>query len=450
LAITNGFGSQVTLSGTGNTFEGPLLISGAGTGGQAYRFSVASLADSTTANGRIVFSVSSVSHGNGSVFVYTGSSDLTLNNRVIEIASTGATPVNGHQIRRDGSGTITINTDLLVNSTTAQTLSLGGTNTTGVNTFDGAISNGASSAISLTKVDAGTWVLSGTNIYTGNTTISAGILEVGGSGSLGAGNYAGTISIANVSGGTLRVNSTASQILGGVISGAGALVKGNSGVLTLTNANLYTGATTVNAGTLLVNGSTAVGSAFTVGGALASGTPTLGGTGTIGGTVNIAEASGGVAGTLSPGASIESLASGALTMGTGSTFVFESLNNASTGADLMVVNGGLSLTSVNLDLTGANLADPGWAVNDKLTLISYTGSTITSGFVGFANNSLHTFGLNEWRFLYDDSTPGSNYFSEATGSQFVTMELITVVPEPSSLAMLAFGLISLWLFRKRQ
>ena len=53
--------------------------------------------------------------------------------------------------------------------------------------------------------------------------------------------------------------------------------------LILVGTNTYTGATTVNAGTLLVNGSTVSGSAVAVNN---SGT-VLGGTGTIGGTVNV-------------------------------------------------------------------------------------------------------------------------------------------------------------------
>jgi hypothetical protein len=79
-----------------------------------------------------------------------------------------------------------------------------------------------------------------------------------------------------------------------------------------------------------------------------NGSGTLGGEGTIGGTVN-------VNGILSPGGSIESLASGALTMNSGSTFVFEAVDNTTTGADQMAVDGALSLTDVTLDLTNAEL-----------------------------------------------------------------------------------------------
>ncbi|MEX3813611.1 autotransporter-associated beta strand repeat-containing protein [Paraburkholderia sp. BR13439] len=41
----------------------------------------------------------------------------------------------------------------------------------------------------------------------------------------------------------------------GVLSGSGALTKAGNGVLTMTNANTYTGMTTISAGTLALTGS---------------------------------------------------------------------------------------------------------------------------------------------------------------------------------------------------
>ena len=69
------------------------------------------------------------------------------------------------------------------------TLNLGGTNM-GNNTISGLIEDGNGSGIAgttvndktaLLKQDSGTWILSGTNTYTGATTISGGILRVNGS-----------------------------------------------------------------------------------------------------------------------------------------------------------------------------------------------------------------------------------------------------------------------------
>jgi autotransporter-associated beta strand protein len=84
-----------------------------------------------------------------------------------------------------------------------------------------------------------------------------------------------------------------------VISGTGSFTQAGSGTTTLSLTNTYTGVTTVNAGTLLVNspGSLAAGSAVTV-----NNGGTLGGDGTINGTVTVA-----AGGHIAPGASVGTL-----------------------------------------------------------------------------------------------------------------------------------------------
>ncbi len=261
---------------------------------------------------------------------------------------------------------------------------------------------------------AGTVTLSGTIDLQSASTLDAygtgGLLDVTGSISTSMGSGGLTIASSNSSGGVVRFGST----------------------------NTYLGNTTVNSGaTLQINGANnGLGSVNVNSGA------TLGGTGSIAGAVN-------VTGVLSPGASIQSLASGALTMTAGSTFGYEAANNTATGADLMVVNGALSLTGATLDLSAANLALGTWVAGDKLTLISYTGAAITSGFTGYTDDTTYTggiFGLNQWVFNYNDSTAGANYNGEATGSSFVTL---TAVPEPD-VTMLVGGLGLVALLRRRR
>lgn len=225
--------------------------------------------------------------------------------------------------------------------------------------------------------------------------------------------------------GGLNTNST---FAGSIVNGAGEakFAKVGTGILTLSGTSTYTGATTVSAGTLLVNGALGNTAVSVTGGK-------LGGTGTIGGSIT-------VSGALSPGASIESLEIGALTMNSGSTFIFEAADTSATGADLLVVNGALSLTNVTLDLTGAALGLGSWLEGDKLTLISYTGTEITSGFAGYTDGGYYTFGANLWQFNYNDTTPGTNYLSEADGTSFVTL---TVVPEPGAALLGGIGLLAL-------
>jgi autotransporter-associated beta strand protein len=102
----------------------------------------------------------------------------------------------------------------------------------------------------LTVAGSGTLALGGNNTYTGDTTISGGMLRLESAGMLNSGNYTGNIT----NNGTFNYGSSAAQTLAGVVSGTGSVIKSGSGLLTLSGANTYTGNTTVAAGTLeLVN-----------------------------------------------------------------------------------------------------------------------------------------------------------------------------------------------------
>ena len=111
--------------------------------------------------------------------------------------------------------------------------------------------------------------LTGSNTYTGGTTVSAGTLQVGNGGS---GEFLGSPSVAlNSSSVALVFNESDSQTYSGLISGSGKLAQTGTGMLTLLGSNTYTGSTTISAGTLQVgNGTTAA--------ALGTGTVTDSGT----------------------------------------------------------------------------------------------------------------------------------------------------------------------------
>jgi autotransporter-associated beta strand protein len=215
-----------------------------------------------------------------------------------------------------------------------------------------------------------------------------------------------------------------------------ALTKVGMGSLTLSGTNDYTGPTLVTAGTLLVNG--ALGNtpvSVTAG--------TLAGSGTIAGSVSV-----GFGGTLSPGTSLESLATGTLTMHSGAILEYEIIDNGINGADLLAVNGPLSLSNVTLSLDAASLtalAAGSWSFGDKITLLSYLdgGSGITAGFNGYLDDTSYFFGTNEWLFNYNDTTAGNNFESDVNAdgqNHFVTM---TLIPEPSAALLGALGILSL-------
>ena len=131
-------------------------------------------------------------------------------------------------------------------------------------TFSGVMSGSGS----LVKSGTGTFTLSANNTYAGTTTVNAGTLVVGTgstSGSLGAGNVI-------LGGGALQFSRSDTVTLSQAISGSGTLrmeSPGNastgSGVLVLSQANSYSGTTSLVRGTIRVSNSDALGSSSLVG-----------------------------------------------------------------------------------------------------------------------------------------------------------------------------------------
>lgn len=93
---------------------------------------------------------------------------------------------------------------------------------------------------------------------------------------------------------------TIGQILEDAAAQAGVLTKSGTGILTLTNANMYSGATKVDGGTLLVSNTT--GSGTGTGPVMVHTNGTLGGTGIISGAVTL-----NAGGTVSAGVSVGTL-----------------------------------------------------------------------------------------------------------------------------------------------
>lgn len=222
--------------------------------------------------------------------------------------------------------------------------------------------------------------------------------------------------------------------MGDMPADAGAFTKAGANTLTLTQASTYSGGTTVTQGTLLANNST--GSATGTGAVTVNG-GTFGGTGSASGAVAI-----NTTGVLSPGASVGTFGTGALSLNTGSTFAYE-LNTNSVNGDLLNANGDLSFDgSVTLSLTdlGSNSL---LALGTKFTLISYFGVWDGETFSGFADNSDFTMLGNEWRINYDDISAGS-----VNGGTYNNAVTLTVIPEPG--AVLLGGLGLLVLLRRRR
>jgi fibronectin-binding autotransporter adhesin len=260
----------------------------------------------------------------------------------------------------------------------------------------------------LKQIGTGTTILTGTNTYTGTTTISAGTLQVGNGGTTGT---LGTGNVVNTA--ALSFNRSDSLTVSNLISGTGGTVSQiGTGTTTLTGNNTYTGATNVNAGTLLINGNqSAATGAVTVTG---SGT-TLGGTGTIGGAVtvnagaNIAPGNGGNTTAI--------LSTGALTLAPTSNFRVD-LNGTTVGSqyDQLNVTGSVTLTGSNLVVT---VGFSPITVGEKFTIINNDGTDAVIGM--FAQGSTVT-GSNGDKFTIN--------YRGGDGNDVVLT--VAAVPEPST------------------
>ena len=251
-----------------------------------------------------------------------------------------------------------------------------------------------------------------------------------------------TVTLTSGTGKSFTLGTQLTDSLGNTGGVTNSVVKTGAGTATLTGSNGYSGVTTVSEGKLLVNGSI-IGSGTV---SVASGA-TLGGTGSIAGPVI-------VDGILSPGASIESLATGALTLNNLSTLAYE-MDSGAVGddkGDLQIVNGDLTLNGhINLALS-ASLFAPN---TTTLSLIQYTGSLLGGGGFFFGETALtegtvFDDGHNNWKISYIAETGGLNFATPIPGSHFITLNNLTAIPEPGSLLALGCLLGSGTFLRRRR
>ncbi|MEI6464508.1 MAG: autotransporter-associated beta strand repeat-containing protein, partial [Verrucomicrobiota bacterium] len=309
---------------------------------------------------------------------------------VITHAGSGTTSLTGNN---SASGGVTISAGTLQIGAGGTTGSLTGNivnnaalsfNRTDTLTVPGAISGSGT----VTQAGTGTTSLTGAATHTGGTTITAGTLQIG------AGGTTGSLTGNVVNNAALSFNRSDALTFDGVISGTGGVAQQGAGTTTLTANHTYSGGTTVNAGTLLINGnqSGATGAVVVAAGGR------LGGTGATGGVVTVQN-------------------NGALAAAAGSVFTVGGLTlspaaqlNLSVGAPsttaLLQVNGGLTLDGAY------NLGDAGGLVPGVYRIANYTGTLV--------NNTL--------QFGSAPVNPGDLAISTATANQ-VNLTFVATVSD---------------------
>ncbi|MDD5198531.1 MAG: autotransporter-associated beta strand repeat-containing protein [Terrimicrobiaceae bacterium] len=319
--------------------------------------------------------------------------------------------------------------------------------------LSGVISSNSNTG--LTKTGTGTLWLSAANTFVGALTVKEGTLTENGTGTLnnfvsvivdgatavfdlGAdhnqNSSAGSAVVTLDNGGSITGTGTSSVIgrsfdvrsgsVSAILAGGATLTKTTSGTVTLSGANTYTGATTVNAGVLAINGSSA--SAVTVNAG------TLRGTGSTNAAVavTIGNGTGSNDAIIAPGNSVGTFTvGGPLTLNSDAQYKFE-LNSTTGLADKIIANG-VTITGATFNFTDLALGS-GITIGTVFTIIDNTGAGPMGTFSNLANGG--SFNSGNYHYV-------ANY-SGGDGNDLTLTA--TAVPEPSVASALGFtGLLAI-------
>jgi len=291
------------------------------------------------------------------------------------------------QIQQNNSGAFNITTPITV---TAPGLELTG-NGTGLVTLGGVIDGGGA----INKTGTSVFALSGTNTYTGNTTVTAGTLQLTGTGSLAA---SPRITVGNSPGSTAIFDTT------GVAGGAFALAANQ----------------------------------------------TLAGHGTVTGPVRIVAAS-----TISPGTSPGTLTvNGTVTFAPNGIYVWElnSVSGSATTQDRLTIGGTLDLSTLSsanrftIAVTSLTPSNAPGNVSDFLNLQTYQWTLATFSTLGGTFDP-NLFTVNSSSFTNAILPTSAFTVSQAGNSLFLNY---APVPEPVHILFVAVIGAGVWRVRRRR
>jgi fibronectin-binding autotransporter adhesin len=425
-------------SGATDIQGGKLYLGGAGRlGSGAVTISNGANLDFATGSGQTNIVANNIS-GAGQIIQSLASTDTRLTG---DVTSTGGLTINNGTVRIGNNGTTgSYSGDTVVES--GAVLAFARSN---AYTHGGSISG----AGNVTKVNAGDVTLTGSNSYSGATTLFEGSLVAGHANAFGSGGNItfnggaadGTIRYTAASAGTdwatrfrstngadIRLDTAGNNVnLAGTIdsSNTNGLTKIGTGTLTLGGANAYGGATTVSAGSLIVNGN----QSGATGVLAVAANATLGGSGTIGGATTIN-------GILAPGNSAGLLTfNSSVTLSNSATTVME-INGAGTrGTDFDAIDVGSLLTydgtlTLSLGTTFGNGSYSFDLFDFGSTAGSFDTVDLAGNYSGSLSNSAGVWGLTS----VTGSLTNTWTFTESSG-----VLAVEVVPEPSTYALLALA-----------
>lgn len=407
IAVTKVLANTQTLGGTvANTYTGLTTVNGgslilAKTAGVNAIGGNLTIGDgATTAGNDIVQLTNSDQIADTSIVTFNGTlanaGILRLNNQsetLGGLSSTGGAGIVENNNAAAGTSTLTINV------------------ASGTQSFSGVLrDNGGtgSGILALSKDGAGTQVLTGTNTYTGTTTVTNGALQVGNAGVGQTGSGAVTVASGGTifGTGTLRGNTFDLQS-GGTLRVGDGLADSSHGTLTFTPA-AASGSTSNLQGSIILGISTPTTTDATFGGNAL---------GSVGYDAWVDAISG--------SSSHDRLVFANPTTGTG-----YNLNFLTTTGSLQVV--GSSFTPAMGQ--AFNLLDWGNLVSTNFSGFSFNSGYLTGN--GDEGTDLDLPDLSSSGFLWDFS-------------RFTTSGVIVVVPEPSRALLLMFGIAGLMMRRRR-
>ena len=389
LAIFNSSGLGTANQGTVVNADAVLSINGASDGGEALSLNGCTLAADAGSN----YWTGNIQLSNNSTVTVATNSALNLGS---VISGTGNLTKSGDgtlifsgAVSNTYSGVTTVNQGALLLSKTTS------------NAVPGAlvIGNGTGGAdADVVRLDTHQQISMNSDVTVNSSGLldlkgsSNSIASLSGNGHIETGGAAAVLSVGH---------DNTSTTFGGIVSGSGGLTKAGTGSLVLSGDNTYSGPTTVNDGSLIVNGSQP-GSAVTVNAM-----------GLLGGTGRVGNLSG--SGTISPGSSPGTLLTSHMTFTPNTTFQVE-LNGITPGSghDQLKVGGNVSLAgtlSVSLGFA------PGQ--NDTFTIIDNNANdSVTGTFNGLPEGSFLAVGGTQFQISYS-AGPGENdvTLTRATPSQ---------------------------------